>query len=398
MKTLHVNDILGKNLERVTTGSELLLLYEINKYAKLLLSQEASTEGIEVVSLLEGCEHYSYVMSNGFTFGKVLTSEDREKLKEYDAQLYFNKTVEGVELRERNETRWVYDRYHNTFSNNFLHNSYRSHAYVSLVAYMMVVSYRDDIKPTLLIDNTNHAELEFEYVDLLILKDWGNKLLADLIEINFSDDRENQPGWQTYLTVNRQRGYMIKEYSKAEKMAYLKKNFKQGDVVLLYFRDLDAQGKILGKLTNCYPAVIRGGKDGLLTLNYYPIPQTLLTRQIELSNMLDKSDEDETIYTEQDATVFPESKLTIDINDLGVDKCMLTENVFILKPFEFDGSCQYFETESGLKRYWLNTVDTIYAVFEDRGVKYNKTRFLDAHFYSKNLEPMYDAIQNGKLA
>lgn len=395
MKTIHVNEILPKRLERITTGSELLLVFEIKKYVSELLGAELSTDGITIVSLLEGCEHYSFVMSNGLTFGKVLSGEERANLKSYDPALYFsNKTVSGIVLKEETPELWVYERDFST-SNNFMHLAYRAHAYVSLVAYMLVISYRDGIKPRLLIDHENHAELEFEYVDLLILMNWGNKLLDGLVEIKTSKAKKYQPDWQAFLTLNMQRGFMNREYSRAEKLAYYKKFFKEGDVVLLYLRDLEAKNKVLGRLTSCYPAVIKGCENGVLTLNYYPVPQTKTTRQLDISNMIEMAeDEDNNIYSDEDFEKFPESSLSMDVMDIGMDKYTFTENVFIIKPIDNDGSYQYFKTEDGYRKEWLSTLDTIYAVFEDRGVEYDKERFLETYFNRKDRIPVYEQYRN----
>ncbi|MNW63497.1 hypothetical protein D3C74_417120 [compost metagenome] len=38
----------------------------------------------------------------------------------------------------------------------------------------------------------------------------------------------------------------------------------------------------------------------------------------------------------------------------------------------------------------LDTLDTIYAVFEDRSVKYNKEKFLDEYFISRGKTPIYN--------
>jgi hypothetical protein len=394
--TIHVNEILPKKITRITTGSELLLIFEINKYTELLLNARTITDGIEVHDILKGCEHYSFVMTNGFNFGIDLTEEERDNLKSYDSTLYFKANVltaygnTGVVLKSKTDTEWVYERYYAMVENNFMARAYKSHAYVSLLAYMLVVSFRDNISPVLIIDHENNSDTEFEYADLIILKDWGNKPIEGRVDIRFSATRELQPTWEAFLKLNQQRGFMVREYNKAEKFKYLNKFFEIGDVVLLYKRDLTARGKVLGRLVSCYPAVIEKFDKDTVTLKYYPIPRTTTTHHLEVEFIKDLCEDEDKNYSPQDYNTFPISKMQQDLNDIGVDKFTYREKFFFIKPVDSDGSYQYFRTETGYKKVQLGTLDTIYAVFEDRGVEYNKDKFLETYFTSKNRVPVYE--------
>ena len=46
-----------------------------------------------------------------------------------------------------------------------------------------------------------------------------------------------------------------------------------------------------------------------------------------------------------------------------------------------------------VRSYQLDIYDTIYAVFEDRGVVYNKDKFVNTYFTSRKKVPVYDEIQ-----
>lgn len=402
--TIHFNEIMGTNVKRFTTASELLLAFELNKYTQKMLDKAISIEGIEVIKNIEKSEHYSFVVNNGFNVGRVLELDERENLAPYTSNLYFSGDVEGIIFKEQTADVWVYERDF-AIENNILHRAYVSNAYISLVAYMYVDSYIKGVSvPKLIIDHENHSQLADEYVDLLILRDWGNKILKSKLDIKFCTAKGHQPEWEAFVAVNRQRGYMTgrrivdkkrnvsyEPYSRDVKIKYLAKNFEVGDVVLYYLRD--TSGKKIGKLESCYPAVIKAfNPNGTITLAYYPINETRLTRNIEISNMIEMS-EDENVYTESDYNKFHESIVTFDINDIGIDKATYLEPVFILKPLDTDGSYQYFDTPDGYKRVWLSTYDTIYAVFEDRGVKYNKDKFLRTYF-TNDRTPVYEVYKD----
>ena len=53
---------------------------------------------------------------------------------------------------------------------------------------------------------------------------------------------------------------------------------------------------------------------------------------------------------------------------------------------------RYIVDKNGIEgAYEMNTLDTIYAVFEDRHISYNKEKFIETYF--KKGKPMYDEIK-----
>lgn len=391
MDVLSINDLLplDRKVKKIATGSELLLAYELDKYAKLMLGSRLSLSDVQIVKRVQGSEQFSFIVTNGLDIGFV---PDHENLTNYASRqnLFFTKTVEGVEFKSKTEDAWTYNFSHNTYANREVYGASRSAAYVSLIAYMMVKARIEGVKcPKLIIDHESHAQLELEYVDLLILKNYGNKILSDLVEIKFSKNVKQQPDWEAFVMVNRQRGFMDKEYSTTEKFRYLKKNFQVGDVVLYYQRAKGAKGKTINKLTACYPAVIRAFDKNGIKISYYPLVETKVTRHIILSRLEDEY-EGKVEYTDEDFNRYTVCNATISLTDIGVDMLTFTELSFILKPIDFDGSYQYFKTKNGYDNVWLSTLDTIYAVFEDRGVEYDKDRYLTLYFRPKNRIPVYD--------
>lgn len=394
MAVVGLNDLLpfASKVKKIQTGSELLFAYELGKYAHLMLGMELQLNDVSISKELLRGEHFSFVVSNGLDVG---FQTERTELADYSqsAPFFFTKTVEGVAFSSVTPEKVTYSFNHDTVANFVLHQQDRSAAYVSLVAYLIVKSIKEGVPtPKLLIDHEAYNQTELEYVDLFVLKSYGNCLLQDLVEIKYSNNWGFQPDWEAFVIQHRQRGLMNGDYTVSEKHRFLKKNFQVGDVVLLYQRTKGARGKTINQLKGCYPAVIQSFDEHNVRLSYYPIIATRMTRHMELEEVIRdfESEDRDPIYTHDDFEKFIEVTETCSLTEIGVGTCTYTETTFFIHPVDKDGTQQYLKTPEGRDLVFLSTPDTIYAVFEDRGVEYNKERFLQMHFHSKGKIPVYE--------
>lgn len=395
-------DLLGVRVRKVRTGSELIFINELNKYAKRLLDAELDLSDIHVDKQLIMGEHFSYVTSKGLVFSKPV---DLDELVDYSRSIrfYFDTIIDEIAFVECDlaNQKVVYSFNQDVKVNNILHRDNRSQGYVSLYALLVVKAYQQgNGLPKLIIDHENYNNQELEYVDLNILQDYGNKLLKDKIEIKSSSYWGYQPEWEAFVLYHRQLGLMNGDYSTVEKYNYMNKNFEVGDAVLYYTTTKVAKGKQMNKLEACYPAVIRNINSHGVLLEYFPIVQTKLTRSMELIRVDEEFQEDErqSIYTDEDFERFYGCRENFSYTELGVGTCTFLERSFIIKPIETDGTTQYFHNGSGIDAVELGTPDTIYAVLEDQGVKFNKEKFKEEFFTSKGKEPVYEQYTSKRLA
>ena len=257
---------------------------------------------------------------------------------------------------------------------------------------MYILSYKNKKKvPKLVLKNTTPKQEEFEYVDIIILKNFGNKFLEGKVDIEYSRDVVTQPEWEAYVLYHRQLGFMNKEYNYNEKYKYISKKYQPGDVVLYYKTDKAIKSKSIRRLVNCYPALISDITKDNIKLVYYPDITTALTRR----RQLEKAEEacgGEYKYSKEDFEKFPACSITVDYFNLGVDLLLYMEDEFIFAPLNgTDKFEQYLVDKNGVEGvYELDTLNTIYAVFEDREIGYNKKKFLDTYF--KKTKPVYDEI------
>ena len=97
---INLNDLLPKQIKQITTGSELLLAYELNKYTKSMFGKRVALSGIKIHKALLTTEDFSFVVFNGLDVG---FKPDITKLVSFgkSVERYFSGTVEDVYIKEK---------------------------------------------------------------------------------------------------------------------------------------------------------------------------------------------------------------------------------------------------------------------------------------------------------
>jgi hypothetical protein len=356
--------------------------------------------GINVSDNLKKTSQFSFVVQSKFVNDLPL---DGIQLVKFNLGDFLLKTQNVLKADIKFEDRHVYFNYKSDVkANRDFRGKSRSAAYVSLMAFVLVKNFIDD-KPNrkLIIDQEVHDQKDGEYTDLIALQTSGI-LPEPILEIKFQSQGVVQLPWETFVEGNRRKELMNREYSSKEKYAYLLENkLAVGDVVLLYSRTFkvkkneNSTGKkrsTIGSLKSCYPAVIESCDEKFVTLRYYGSVETKLTQRTRMEQLVDKIEDLKGWFTPDDFERTSSNVETYSLDAIGVGTCTYLEDTFIFKPVEGDSTEQLFKdnSSSGLISVKLNTLDTIYAVFEDRGVKYNKQKFLNEHFTLKGRTPIYD--------
>ncbi|WP_079913065.1 hypothetical protein [Paenibacillus sp. 32352] len=390
--SIHINQLLpeGVNIDEFKTGSELLLAHELGKYTKLLLKEGLSVDGIIIGEELKKTKYFSFVMKSRLV--ESLAPSD-EKLMPYNIGDFFlpSQNVSRVDLKF--EEHHVYFNFNsNKRANSALYVKNRSAAYVSLIAFVLVKnSFDQKLNRKLIIDHEEYEQRDGEYTDLIELQKCG--ILPDtILEIKYKTQGVVQLPWETVVKDYQSKELMNREYSAIEKYAFLLENgLEIGDVVLRYTRTIKVnEGDTIGTLLSCYPAVIEGYTDEIFVLKYYPNVETRLTQFARIKGLVAKVEGLEDLLTPDDFIRTDVRKETLPLSEVGIGTCIHLEDTFIFEPVESDGTEQLFNDKSGgLISVKLNTLDTIFAVFEDRGVNYNKDKFLQKYFYSKGKQPKY---------
>lgn len=398
MDYITLTELLGSKVRRIQSGSELLFVWELYKYSKELLDRVLTIEDAQVLKAVRDGEHFAYVYNNS-ELNLNYTPSENEILADYSEtdRKYFKGDLSGIVFEKQTEEDWTYCYHTDKSANIVLYGYNRSAGYVSLYAYMVVKAYKEGKKvPKLILKNLSPKQEEQEYVDILILMNYGNQWLKDKVEIQFSKEVVVQPEWEAFIMYQRQLGNMLEETPLLKKIKYMTKHFVVGDVVLYYQTDKSIKSKSIRKLTNCFPAVITEINKNEFKLNYYPMIETFLTHKTRLEEVEQNSGIEGFKYTSYDYNNFPVCSVTLDYISTGIDILTYTEDSFILKLMKgTDTFPQYIKNSNGMTHiYDLDTINTIYAVFEDRKVEYLKERFLQLHF--KREIPVYDEIRTKK--
>ncbi|MFD1955364.1 hypothetical protein ACFSL6_14575 [Paenibacillus thailandensis] len=389
--SIHINDILPIKITEVKTEAELLLIFEVWKYIKHIVNSNVSFTNVTISTRLYATSHYKFIFENGLKFDKVPDSSISIK----EIEDYFcpkNKFLFDIAFKTINDEIVTYDYNYDPDKNRILHSDDRSTAYVSLVARLLVEDFLNHRKKPrkLIIDHYGYQHTEDEYVELFILQNYGNRILEDIIEIRYPHNSKPQAEWVSYIYHQRRIGNFIEKSDVEAKHKYLVDNFIQGDVVLLYTFE-KGRNKIK-KLKTCYPAIIESFNETQISLIYYSPIETTDTHICRLlDNNLDPSEH--TIKLE------PRTANELQLEDVGIDHLYSNESNYILRPIDQegnpidnDGTIQYFKIGNHCQKIWLNTIETIYAVFKDHNIQaFNEVRFKNIYF--KDRTPIYDQIR-----
>ncbi len=381
---------LGLKGNKVYTGSELLFLYSLSRYTKEVMNKDLDLSEIDIAPELLKSSYFSFVYSEGINFGLKIADKDIVDYSDID-RLSFKSDLTGVKFEKQTDKEWVYKLTTDSAANSILNQYNKSAGYLALLAYVTVVYAKKNKKrPILHIINTEHKQDELEYVDLLVLTNYGNKWLEESVKIDFSALTVVQPEWEAHLMYYEQLGYRDIVYTKYDKEKFVKKNLKVGDVVLVYKTAKPVKYKRTRRLQSCNPAVIRGIDKNLVVIEQYSNINTLLTYKREIESAEEKFDGYK--YTVEEIEKFPSFINSFSYLDFGIEHIFNAEEIYILKAQDGrDVFSEHLVDSNGVEGvYTMGALDKIYAVFEDRGVSYDKEHFLLTHF--KNKKPIYDKV------
>lgn len=386
--SIYLKRILGyREITQLETGSELVLVAELCKYSTLWLNKKVSIKGVKIRQELLRTKYFAYMLNCG-----VLIDDEYKDSKGtvYKPEEFLTYTLDDLAWKEKSDEAWVFDKGHEPDINSRLAGgNNRNYAYIAMLAMILMYRYINSKKTILHIDNKGHMPFEGEYADILILQKYGNKFADGVTKIEMARS-DYQPDWEAYLISNRQLGYMNREYTLDEKINYLKENFEVGDVVLFYTRTRGAKGRTINRLKTCFPAVIREISEWNIVFEIYNCIETTLTRKHRLDEVENE------MFTTSDYNAFPTKTERFSILDTGVDRCTFLEQNFFIRVVQQDGTMQWLSDGENDEREFLSTPETIYAVFEDRNVAYNKERFLAEHFGNK--KPVYEIYREARMS
>lgn len=395
---IYLNSLLPKPIKKIETAAELILAVALNDFAVKYLKEEVTCGSVRVNKDLQSQEVYAYAWDTAY-HPSVLHFHADDKAPEKRAYntkwcQYIMQVIDGLTL-EYTPERWYFSFLLNLADNIHIRTGATPYNYVYLVAKWLIYRYMKKTEtPCLVIDQDGYTLQTREYAALISLKKWGNKLFEDdnLLTLEYVDDDDTDSEWVAYFEEKRSRGMVGTggvRYSAKEKIHYLTNVLKYnvGDIVLLYRRKASKNnGDITRNVIAVYPAVIMQIDNDNITLSYCTQIDTKLTRKHHLDLL--KLNGANSIYTKQDYLRFEESYKSFSWHKVGVEGYSTDESFIIIPPIADDSTRQWLNDGQYDVEVELNTLETIYAVYEDRKLKYDKARFLARYFGDK--VPVYE--------
>ena len=388
----------GSNVKMILSGSELLLMFYLDKYSIKYLGRPFDTARYKVHPKLLDCSAMAFCRKNAFLTNLTLPfSAEKEQawMRRQRWASFYNGDSSYVEPAQIDDTAVIYSFINATATNQAIRQA-RSTGYIDLLAYVLVRNFEQKKRRTLIINNLEASPVNLEYTDLRILRDLGNKLInKDVVSFLYRSVLGNQPEFYAYLEYNRQRGGMMRSYTAKEKYTYAKSNnFDVGDVFLLYEMkgNSASSGTIRSDraINSCAIGVVRHMDDRGITFDVIASPDTHLSRIKSVEAAMQRSKYK--TYTEIDKHSFYVLNRRFSWFDIGVGTCFFSENYFFIPPFEEDGSTQWLSTGVKDCEVQLDTIDTCYAVLVDREVEFNREKFLRLYYQKRGKLPAYDAV------
>lgn len=373
-------ELTGKDVKEVKTGVECEYLAALGAFFKMLRGEVLEFD-LGVVDRISEV-YISHMLTKGcYEF----TETDRIKKVNYNDRMFFCYYDGILDVVFSKEEDWIFDAHAKGSGSgnvNMNMNVVQAKGFVALLAYFALVRYEDGLDCRLNF-KTWFAD-PMSYLSIIMLRDYGNKLVDNLFIIE-NCEIGAQIQWYAYVGIQKQFGYMNKYSDSTAKKKWLVENgVEVGDPVLLYKLG-DGKNNKTRPLTGCKIAVIMAIGD--YGVQYEEIDgNELVLTQIERVSHNSSSIRD-------DYSSFHKSITDTSYTSVAFENLLFNEDYLIMRPIPDDGSCQVMIVPDddgtwAIRHVQLDSLETIYAILENRGIEYNREKFLNTYF--KNRVPYYE--------
>lgn len=381
----------------IKTGSELYLAYCLNLYSCKELGVPFSIENCTIDKAIMTCTYMAYCLRSAYITNAQLPLSDEEKqtwMKNQRWSSFYSSDVSFIKPVSIDANSVVYSRVQGSLNDDIDFMRQRGTGYVHLLAYNIIRNYKEGTHRMLYIDGSSFIPDRHEYSNLYILSQYGNRLITpDLCSFTFAEDKSVNPEYIAWIDEKQQRNKHNMVYSPKTKYSYTKSKgrYLEGDVVLIYKTRDPMKRKEYAPLVACILGVIQEIKPDGITFLEIAKPETKLTQWHTITNIIESSRARgvKSVYTDQDKRSFSPVIRSYTWEVIGADDLSYNEGIFFTRPFSDDGTSQWLSDGVNEQEVFLNTVETCYAVLTDRGITFNKQRFMQRYFPNNTL-PIYE--------
>ena len=387
----------GSNVHSIKTGSELYLIYMLDKYCHIFMNKSLDIEGLTVDKHILKSPYMAFLRQRAFMTHINLPFLDKKEEFAWLQSHKLNNIFTADDLRSvvptaQDDNAVEYSFVYDVKENRIMRYGAIRLAYVNLVAMNIVYNFANNKHRIILINNSQATPKAEEYNDLIVLRDFGNKLLTpNICLFTFAEGDKTQPDYEAWVAYHKQRGYINPKkgsYDSKEKFRAAKAAFPVGTPVLVYRRKKTTKNLNLHEPYNsCTLAVVREISEQGITVDEIPAPETKLTQKKSVEALIAANP---TCYSVNDIYTFHVAAKTYTWNSVGIGAVYSGESVLMTEVFEEDGTKQWFTDGVNTVCVEVNTRETVYAVLVDRKIPFNREKYLQKYFVPFNKVPVYD--------
>lgn len=387
---------------KIITLTEVYYIASIAKYLEVY-NEQLSIEGVAIPKKFKNTDYYKYLATRNIVGVEKMDLAVLEEIKS-NTMVIPNFTNKEVYFKSKEGQEWVfdYDDSGRVSTNNRFFKGLRSdQIYVDFMAYLTVEKIIKGTPQLLKMDFTR-ADIflagsysRWDIVELWILYK-RTKALDGWVDILLPEDilARNQLNYEAYSREKEQLYPNMNIATISEKVDYYKRNFKRGDIVLLYKKS-EKGNKMdsIRTIESCVIAKIDRATTRGIELTTYNVNKSIQTIKRELSLLPEKL---RSLYSVNYCKEYTVSKERFDWMDIGLDEISLIEQCFITDLNCNDTDLFLFLDKDGKEvELELNSADGIYALLDERGIEFDKERFENLYF--SKTKSVYKQIILGKM-
>lgn len=269
-------------------------------------------------------------------------------------------------------------------------------AYVAVERFFSSYDFRFEI-----VVNTAFAGMQLAFADLTVLQERTNAL-DEWFSFDYICSVEDQKriGYEAWWHIGHELGYLDREYSQSDKLAYLDKlNIKEGDVVCLVKRVRGNASDMIKVPSKAYFAIVRKinrAPMGGITFEMLTCLQTRYQREQEFRHM--KTAEKAVFNGRFNTQNFRSEGETVEWEDLGIEYAMSSELSFLM-PLQHDNfttlTCKSKKTGKDVN-VEMSSVDFVYWLLKDYNVRFAEDRYI-ARYFKNGTKPVYKRWADGEF-
>lgn len=328
-------------------------------------------------------------------------SEPEDIKERRDTDLLFDLSTPKkcqIVFSEKNDDVWVWNKGKTveieTINSKAFSTNYISQCFISIIAYSAVERFKAERENRLSFKflrlelDLTHLTMEHAVSDLLVLSERTNAI--DWVDYVFNTDKERNDnlGYEAWLYIGRERGFVQREYSGKEKVENLKAlGLGVGDIVGLYERKVTQRGSRAKSIVDFHFAVIDAINTHRVEVTLFNTIKTVYGDKKEFDEL--PSAVKQMFENKKNFSDMRVAKRNFEWSDVGAEY-MLDDEKYFIAPLQGDDVMDdllVLDRNNKEVKVSVNSIDYIHWLLKDHNYPFNENRFIKRYY--DNDKPAY---------